>query len=132
MASLTSNMQGISPLGFKAGGTIVKNRLVKLDSTAGQVIACTAITDVPVGVALEAASSGDTVAVQTQGVAMVVASGVVALGAQVMPTASGAGKCITAAGATAQSVGVALAAAAADLDEIPVLLRIGVNGPANS
>lgn len=132
MPNLTANVQGISPLGFKAGAAITKGRLVKLDTTAGQVIHTTAITDVPIGVALGDAASGADVAVQTNGVAEVCASAAVALGAQVMPTASGAGKCSTASGATAQSIGQALALCSNDGEFIPVLLRIGVNGPANS
>ena len=132
MPNLTENAAGVSYLAFKAGGTIVKNRLVKLDSTAGQVIACTAIADVPFGVAKESASLGDMVAVQIAGVAQITASAAVALGAQVMATASGAGKCSTAAGATAYSVGKALAACSNDGEEIPVQLMLAAAGPANS
>lgn len=128
-----SNLLGVSPLSFVAGGTIIANRMVKLDSTAGQVVACSAITDLAIGVALAGVSSGETVAVQTFGVAKVVASDAISLGAQLMPTASGAGKVVTAAGATAKSCGVALEASGADGDIITALLAVpNVNGIANS
>ena len=132
MAALTANAQNVGYLGFKAGATIVKNRLVILDSTAGQVISSAAITQVPVGVALEAASTGDTVAVQTDGVAMLTVAAAVSLGAEVSSNSSTGGKVIASSGATAVSVGIALAAAATDGDEIPVLLRISARGPANT
>ena len=132
MPNLTENAAGVSYLAFKAGGTIVKNRLVKLDSTAGQVIACTAITDIPVGVAKESASSGDMVAIQIAGVAQITASAAVSLGAEVMPTASGAGKCSTSSGATAMSIGKALAACSNDGEEIPVQLYLSAKGAPNA
>ncbi len=54
-----------------------------------------------------------------------------------MPYAAGAtaadmGKCVTAAGATAVSCGIALEAALADGDIISVLLHPGVRSPANT
>jgi hypothetical protein len=129
-----SNDQGVKPLSFIAGGSIIANRLVKLDSTIGQVVATSAITDAAIGVALHAASSGEPVAVQTTGIAKVTASATsVAVGVQVMPTASGAGKCVLAAGATALSCGLALATAGADGDIVEVLLATpNVNAPASS
>lgn len=119
---------------FIAGGAITANRLVKLDSTAGQVVVTSAITDVVVGVALNTAASGGQVEVlvgsgHTQ---KVCASDAISLGAQVMPTASGSGKCVTAAGATAVSCGIALSASAADGEFIEVQLRPSVKSPANS
>lgn len=129
----TTNMQGVSPAGYIAGGTIAQYRAVKLDSTAGQVVAASAIADVAVGASLQSASSGETVPVQSFGKAKLTASDAISLGAQVMVTASGAGKISTAAGATAQSIGIALEAAGADGDIIEVLLQVPpVNGPANS
>lgn len=128
------NTQGVSPLGFIAGGTIAQYRAVKLDSTAGQVVAATAITDNTVGASMVSASSGQTLSVQTFGKVKLTASAAITLGDQVMVTASGAGKVSTAAGATAKSIGVALEAASADGDIIEVLLHGGpnVNGPANT
>ena len=128
-----SNQMGVSPAGYIAGATVTQYRLVKLDSTAGQVIHTTAITDVGLGAALQTASTGGTVPVQQFGKVKLTASDAISLGAQVMPTAAGAGKIVTAAGATAKSCGIALEAAGADGDIIEVLLVApAVNGPANS
>lgn len=127
------NLLGVSPQSFIAGGTIGANRLVKADSTAGQCVATSAITDAAIGVATIPASAGDLVPVQQFGKAKVVASDAISVGAQVMPTAAGDGKCVTAAGATAKSIGIALTAAGADGDVIEVQLGVpAINGPANS
>lgn len=125
------NLQGISPMSFIAGGTVVANRLVEL-SAANTVTATDAITDLPVGVALVGGSTGDLIPVQFAGKAKVCASAAVTAGAQVMPTASGAGKCSTSSGATARSIGQALTAAGADGDIIEVQLLIAGNTAANS
>lgn len=132
MAAQTANYGGIQS--FVAGAAITANRLVKLDSTAGQVIVTTAITEQVVGIALDTVASGELVSVLTMSGAKgkVTASAAISLGAEVMPTASGAGKCATAAGATAVSCGIALSAAGADGDIIEVLLRPSVKSPANS
>lgn len=128
-----SNHLGVSLINFKAGGTIGINRAVMLDSTANQVVVTTAITDVAIGFATQAASAGDNVPVQVFGKAKAVASDAVSLGAQLMPTSSGSGKVVTAAGATAKSCAIALQASGADGDTIEVLVGIGnVNGVANT
>lgn len=131
---MPSNLLGTSPLGFIAGGTIAQYRAVVLDSTEGQVVAGSAITNVPVGASMTSATSGGTVLVQPFGKVKLTASAAISLGAQVMVTASGAGKVSTASGATAVSIGLALQAAGADGDIIEVLLHAGPNvaGPANS
>lgn len=127
------NFLGVAPISFVAGGTIGINRLVKLDSTTNQVVVTSAITDLAIGTALNSASSGELVSVQMFGKAKAVASGAITLGDQVMPTGSGSGKCVTAAGATAKSCGVALEAAGADGDVIEILLAVpNVNGVANA
>lgn len=127
----TQNPLGVPYWRAKAGGTITKGRLLKLDTTEGQVIHTTAITDLVIGVAVESAASGDEVAIQTYGVAQVAVAAAVTLGDQVMPGASGLAS--TAAGATAKSCGVALQDAAATPDQISVLLSVpNVNGVANS
>ena len=116
-----------------AGGTIAARRLVKLDTTAGQVVACSAITDVAIGVSLHSASSGQTVEIQTSGVAEIEASDAVALGAEVMPTAAGAGKCVTAAGATARSCGLAETISSADGEFIRARINLpNLKGMANA
>lgn len=118
---------------LKAGGTIAINTAVKADSTEGQVVVTSAITDVVLGIAVNAAVSGDAVGVQVDGTAKVTVSGVVTYGDDVMPTSSGAGKCITAAGATAKSFGTALQTSATTGQVIPVLLNTpSVKGPANT
>lgn len=128
------NTFGTSFASFIAGGTISKNRAVCMDGTnANQVVACSAITDIAIGIATEDATSGYQVTVQLFGKAKVVASAAVNSGAQVMPTASGGGKVSTAAGATAKSLGVAVSTCANDGELVEVLLATpNVNGPANS
>jgi hypothetical protein len=127
------NFAGSEPLPFVAGGTIVKNRVVVLDSTEGQVVAGSAIAGVGLGCSLNAAVAGEQVKVQTMGIAKLTASAAITLGAEVMVTASGAGKVSTASGATARAIGVALQAAGADGDIISVLVCLpAVTGPATS
>ena len=127
------NLAGVSPLPFKAGGTIVQYRAVVLDSTEGQVVAGSAIAGKTLGVALNGASSGEMVKVQIAGVAKIAASAAVTLGDEVMVTASGAGKISTSSGATAMTIGIALQAALTDGDIIEVLLNVpAVKGAANS
>jgi len=125
------NLQGVSPVSFIAGGTIVANRLVEL-SAANTVTATNAEGDVALGVALIGGSTGDLIPVQQFGKAKITASDAISVGAQVEPTASGDGKCVTAAGAAARSIGVALTASGADGDIIEVQLMLSANGPANS
>lgn len=108
-----------------AGGTIAARRFVKLDTTAGQVIACTAITDIAIGVSLHSAVSGGTIEYQTRGIAEIECGAAVALGDEVMPTAAGAGVCSTSAGVTARSAGHA-ATATSNSGEI---LRAHINLP---
>lgn len=131
----TYNLMGISPMPMVAGGAILPFRCVKLDSVTNQVVATSAITDVVMGTNYlgNTLASGDQIAVQGGGIAKMVAGAAVALGAEVMPAADGAGKVITSAGATARSCGVALTAATADGDIIEV--RMGapnLGGVANS
>lgn len=133
MGSPTNNLAGAKPQTFKAGAAITANRLLKL-TAENTVEHATAITDDIIGVSTKTVASGEYVDVLTTPGAKhkVTAGAAIAVGAQVMPQAAGAGKCATAAGATAKSVGIALTAAAADGEEIEVLLRFGVNGPANA
>lgn len=119
---------------FIAGGAIIANRAVKLDTTINQVLAATAITDDIIGVALSTVASGESVEVVTMNGAKVklTTSAAVAIGAQLMPTAAGAGKASTAAGATAKSFAIALSATAADGETCEAILRMSVNGPVNT
>jgi len=120
------NFAGASPLPFIAGGAITANSMVKVDTTAGQVVACTAITDAAIGVCLDgAAASGEQVLVQIFGVAEVRAGATITAGQELMVKNSGTGELDVAAGATARSVGWALQGGASG-DTIAVLLA----GPA--
>lgn len=112
----TSNLRGVSPAGCLAGGAIVKDRLVKLSTTANNtVLEATASTGDVYGVALAAAATGEPVAVQQTGKARVVAGAAITAGDQLM-WATG-GKVVTATG-TNTVLGVALEAALADGDVI--------------
>lgn len=134
MTTPTQNTHGTTYRSFISGAAIGPNRLVKLDSTEGRVVACSAITDVAIGVnQKDVTAAGEQCTVQLFGVTKIVASAAIAIGAQVMPTASGAGKCATAAGATALSCGVCLNAPGADGEMAEVLLSVpNVNGPLNA
>lgn len=128
-----SNYLGVSPAPFVAGGTIEQYRVVEFSAAPNVVTAANAIADLSLGVSLTSAASGDPVPCQVFGIAKVTASAAITAGAEVMVTASGAGKVETAAGATARSIGVALSAAGADGDVINVLLCLPtLKGPANS
>lgn len=128
----TSNLLGTSPQSIVSGAAIGQYRAVKR-SAANTGIVTTAITDVPIGIAMiSAAGAGEVVPLQTMGIAKCVASDAISEGAQVMCTSSGAGKVVTAAGATAYSIGIARTAAGADGDVIEVQLMLAGAGPANS
>lgn len=124
------NFRGTSPAGYEVGaGGVTKDRLVKLGTAVGTVVASTAATDEHVGFATETRVAGDTVAIQDYGKARAVASAAIAIGAKLM-FATG-GKVATAAGVTSRVVGVALTPAAADGDVIeiectfPALMPLG-------
>lgn len=117
---------------MEAEAAIEPYRLVTLGAAAGQVIHTSAITDVVVGVSLNTAAIGGRVQVQTSGIALVTCSAAVAYKAQVMPGA--AGKCATAAGATAKSCGMAAGTTTANDGELQKvwLASLNVNGVANT
>jgi hypothetical protein len=119
-------------LNFVAGGTINKGDLVKHSTDAsGTILQCSAITDVCIGVALSAASSGQGVAVQNLGIGICKAKNAITEGDQLMPSTT-AGQPSTAAGATAVSIGVALQTVA-DGEFVAVMLAVpGVKRPPNS
>ena len=54
----TSNYLHTAPFTMKAGEAITAGRALKLDSTEGQVVHTTAITDIVIGVALNTVASG--------------------------------------------------------------------------
>lgn len=133
MTAAIRNYQGSAPLSLIAGGAINQNVLVKLDTTEGQVVVTTGITDVAQGCSLGKYASADIGEFQTDGVAMLTAASAISLGDQVMPDSGGGGKIATAAGATAVSVGVALQAAGGNNEVIRVRLQLpAVKGPPNT
>lgn len=133
MANSARNFEGSTPNSWIAGGSITANRLVKQDTTENQVIATAAITDEPIGVSLGTYASADVGEFQTTGVARLEAAAAISLGAEVMPDGGGGGKIATAAGATAQSIGIALQAAGGAGEIIKVKLALpGAKRPPNS
>lgn len=126
------NYIGISPLSREAGGTITRGQSLYLNSSS-QVVATTAITQVVCGIALQDASSGDQCLFMPAGpVVTAIGGAAITIGAQVMPQATGPGKLVTAAGATAISCGIALSNPGADASFFEVMLIPCVNAPANS
>lgn len=118
---------GILDPGYQASTAIVKNRLVKL-SGAQTVAAITASTDRALGVAnvdisAGEATAGKQTAIHVLGIPFVEAGAAISIGARVMPDT--VGRAITAVTATNVPCGVALKAAAAAGDLIPVLLTPG-------
>lgn len=130
----TENFAGTNPIGFVSSAAITAKRVVKMSTTAMTVTASNAIAEGGIGVALNTvAGANEQVKVQTGGIAICTASGVITAGDEVMVTASGAGKVSTAAGATAKSIGIACSTTTADGDDVMVLLSTpSVKGPANS
>lgn len=116
----------------KAGGSITAGHLVKLDTTEGQVIKTTAITDVAIGVSLDTVASGDMVRIQTGGVCKVLIAAAVALGAQVMPDGGTNGQCATSSGATAVSCGIAESQGDTQGQMIRVRFMFNLKGPPNA
>lgn len=133
MGNTTRNYQTGNTDSGVAESDIEAFRFVKYGTAPGTVIPCTAITDIAVGVSLEKTPSGSQCTYQTRGIAMVETSAAVTINTQVMPTAAGAGKASTAAGATARSAGVAQQASGDDAQIIPVAINLpNLNGPANA
>lgn len=76
-------VMGSPVISMKAGEALAANRIVKLHSTAGQVIYPTGAGDTPFGVTLEAAASGTSVPVALGGVVKIRTANAVALAARV-------------------------------------------------
>lgn len=107
---------------FTAGAAIAKNTIVKFDSADDQVVIAAANTDLPIGIAMEAAAaSGDRIDVQVAGIGEVDMAGVVARGDYVVADSNGEGVAGAAATAKQQAIGIAMQTAA-DGDIIPVLI----------
>lgn len=134
MSTIGPNFQATHTASGLAENNISAYRALKLGSNPGQVTPCTAITDICIGISLETVSAGQAVTYQTGGVALVTCSSGVAYGAQVMATASGSGKCSTASGASARSIGLAVGNSTSNDGEVmAVHLNVpNVSTPANS
>jgi len=132
MTAAAANYESGSVNTYIAGGTIAAGSCLKYDSTEGQVVVTTAVTEIVMGVALDTVASGQPVQVQTRGVAKVLTSGICTVGVEVVPGASG--KCVTnaSAGATAVSFGVAEQTTTADGTMLKVRLIPTLRGPANT
>lgn len=75
---------------FTTGAAITKGQLVKL--SGGNIVPCTAASDVPIGVALNSKESGGKVGVQCSGEVDVLANGsgtAIAIGDELSPGAGG-------------------------------------------
>jgi hypothetical protein len=127
---LAGSDTGVLDLPYKPDAAIVKNRFVKGGSDGQHVAQCAASTDRALGVArvdistAEATAAGKAMAIQVLGVAWVEAGAAITIFTRVMPDSSG--RAITAVTATNIPCGVALRAAAAAGDWIPVLLTPGM------
>lgn len=122
----------VNVIAMKANGTVTANRVVKANTTEGEVLHTTAITEPVFGVALNTVASGQAVSVEVGSGAIVklTASAAIAVGDRLMPGANG--KVATAAGATAIDCGVALSAAAADGEIIYARLNPMGKSPVNA
>lgn len=122
----------VNVVAMKANGTVTANRVVKANTTEGEVLHTTAITEAVFGVALNTVSTGQAVSVETGAGAIVkmVASAAISVGDRLMPGANG--KVATAAGATAIDCGVALSAAGADGEVIVARLNPMGKSPVNT
>jgi hypothetical protein len=108
---------------FTAGATLTAGQLVKMDSTAGQVVACSAATDPFVGVVQsDGAVATEPVSIVTLGPAYILCGGAIPASANGIGTSDSAGAAVawTSGGAKAQCVKVtgytgSLTTAAGDL-----------------
>lgn len=137
MTAAAINPESSNMNAHPASVAVEPNRFVKYgaaDADGNPTVApCTAITDIAIGVSTTKAAIGEMCEFMTRGVAKVACSaGVTALD-QVMATASGAGKCSTAAGITARSQGQALTTTTTDGEVTPVRINLpNLNGVANT
>lgn len=94
---------------FEAGAAIAKHTIVMFDSVDDQVVVATSNTDLPIGIALDAAAAaGDRIEVAIAGIAEVKAAGVIARGDYVVATAGGEGVAGTAVTVKQQAIGIAM------------------------
>ena len=106
---------------FTAGAAIAKNTIVMF-SADDTVVVATAVTDLPIGVALEAAAAiGDRIEICLLGIAEIKAAGAITRGDYVVSTAGGEGVAGTATTAKQNVIGIAMADVA-DNDIFPCLI----------
>lgn len=121
MAAYAPNYFPADRLNFTTAATVTAGQLLYI-SAANTVTPTSAATGAWVGVAAHDAASGAVVAVYTEGVHTVAASGAIAAGAAVIAAAAGAVATVASdASNGANLVGVALTAAASSL--VTILLR---------
>lgn len=132
MTAATNNLEASNVNTYVAGGTIAAGSCVMYHSTEGQVVVTTGVTSQCIGVALNSVTVGQSVQVQTGGVAKVLTSGICTVAVGVVPGATG--KCVTeaAAGATALSFGIAEQTTTADGTMLRVRLIPTLRSPANT
>mgnify|MGYP001587425118 CR=1 FL=1 len=127
------NVLGIGDQPFTNGGAITANSFVKLDTTAGRVVACTAIADNPIGVCRDtgSATAGNEqlrVATIPGTIVKVRYGATITVGQSLMVKASGTGEVDVAAGATAFVVAEAIEAGASG-EICSVILRSPAKSP---
>jgi len=106
---------------FIAGAAIAKNTIVMFSADETVVVA-TALTDLPIGVSLEAAAAaGDRIEVCVAGIAEIKAAGAITRGDYVVSAAGGEGVAGTGTTAKQQAIGIAMIGVA-DNDIFPCLI----------
>lgn len=106
---------------FVAGAAIAKHTILKF-SADDTVIQATALTDLVIGVALEAAAAAaDRIEVAVAGIAEIKAAGAISRGDYVVATTGGEGVAGTASTAKQQAIGIAMLGVA-DNDIFPCLI----------
>ena len=114
-----------SPVSFYTAGAITQKALVKLSGSTGEVVVNTAATtDKTIGVADYAAADNSYVSITLlpgNGTIEMMASGVIARGADVYAAAAGKISALPSAGGAYKKIGVAQEAATADGDIIEVI-----------
>lgn len=130
MATTAPQSIELQRITMKANGAVTANRLVKIDTTEGQVLHTTGITEVAFGVAQETVADAAAVEVEVGSGAIVrmVASGAITAGDALMPAAAGGGKVSTLSGNTAVTCGQAIQGAA-DGATFTAIFRPGVRSP---
>lgn len=116
-----------APKTFTAEAAITLNRFVELGASANGVAPVNAITDRPIGIAVESADPAEGVSavsvwlLNEGGIVPIEAAAAINFGAEIAPSANGRGQTAV---ATQFPCGVALAAAGGAGEIIPMLVRV--------